>query len=325
MPYWHAGEKWFRVTEVTGVLDCQNVGYQIVHGDPKRARMANGVTLPGTFTHYKIAKHMAEETGSDLQPVPQLNEGTRKIIEAWRKQGIIQEELYDKANSGFANFLKFWAAYTITPVEIEKTMFWTVNIDGKEFRLGGTADLIGRVKMKGTTEFININDKQVLFFKECNHVQPDPMCQCELHDVVTIMDWKYSVNPQIPGHPMQLSTYWQGAYKLGILDRISHNGKFPLNYHTWSVLLRSKRKSDGTYEVDFRLHKYPYNELGDFFTGCRIMQDPKPITLTYRTGNMGVKFRCTFCAEPLNCPLNGVWFPDSAINVKIDESTSTIF
>ena len=146
------------------------------------------------------------------------------------------------------------------------------------------------------------------------------MCTCEEMQVVTFMDWKYSNAPQ-DSHPIQLAVYRQGSRRSGLDKHITSNGKYPLNYHNWSVLLKTPLNKP----PDYKKKEYPYNAFGDFFVGCRLLLDPKPISRTLRTGSMTVKFFCTFCAEKLNCPLNGLWFPETQVNEQIAEGIATVF
>ena len=301
------------MSESLSSLECENIGYQVVHGDPKRPRIANAVTIPGTYGHYRIAREIAEIQGLELPPRPKQNAGVKKIIDTWREQGVVDEMLYQHVKSCLRNWKKFWSDYEITPLRVEETMFWTVPIDGEDFRLGGTIDCIGRVKMEGTLD----NEG---FFHRCMHGAGDPMCTCEPMEVVTFMDWKYSVAPQ-DSHPMQLAVYRIGSRRSGLDKIITQNGKYPLNYHNWSLLLRSKIGKPPSY----KLKEYPYDMIGNFFLGCRLLLDPKPITRTFRTGSMTVKFFCTFCAEKLNCPLNGFWIPESHINEQVTDEIQTVF
>lgn len=293
--------------------ECENTGYQVVHGDPKRPRVANATTIPGTYGHYLIAREASDIQGLERPPRPQQNAGVKKIIDGWRKNGLIDNRLYKPARSCLRNWKKFWSEHKITPLRIEETMFWTVPIDGEEFRLAGTVDLIGRVELSGTLD-------EEGFFHRCMHGVGDPLCTCETMDVITFMDWKYSNAPQ-KSHPVQLAVYRQGSRRSGLDKLTTKNGKYPLNYHNWSLLLKTKLDKP----PDYQKKEYPYNQFDDFFIACRLLRDPKPIARTLRTGSTTVKFVCTFCAEKLNCPLNGIWFPETNVNEKISDDVMTVF
>lgn len=301
------------MSEAQSALECQNTAYNVVHGDPKRPRVANAVTLPGTYGHYFIARDISDEIGCEPPTRPKLNAGTKKIIDGWRAIGRIEEELYKPAKNCLRNWRKFWNDYEITPLRVEHTMNWTVLIDGGDFRIAGTLDFIGRVKMTGTL------DEQGLFHR-CMHAARDPLCTCEPHEVITFMDWKYSKSPQ-DSHPVQLAAYRIGSRRTGLDEILTQHGKYPMNYHNWSLLFKTPLNVPPAYQ----LKSYPYDMIEDFFIGCRILMDPKPLCLNYYTGNMGVRFFCTFCAEKLNCPINGYWVPESSVNDQVSDEIMTVF
>lgn len=313
MPYYRDGKKSYRVSEPLSSLECENIGFQVVRGDPKRPRVANAVTIPGTFGHYRIAREIADIQGLERPKRPQQNDGVKKIIKDWRAQGSIKEMLYDHVQSMLRNWKKFWNDYEITPLRVEETMFWEVLIDGKTFPLAGTVDLIARVKLKGT-----VDDEA--FFHRCMHGVGDPLCVCEEMEAVTMMDWKYSVAPQ-DSHPMQMAAYRIGSRRSGLDKITSHNFTYPMNYHNWSLLFRTPMNKP----PDYKLKEYPYDMIGNFFLGCRLLLNPKPIPRTFRTGSLTVKFFCTFCAEKLNCPLNGFWIPESHVNERVSSDIMTVF
>jgi hypothetical protein len=152
------------------------------------------------------------------------------------------------------------------------------------------------------------------------HADRDPLCLCESMEVVTFMDWKYSKDPQ-DAHPVQLAAYRVGSRRTGLDDIITQHGKYPMNYHNWSILLKTPLDAP----PDYKLKEYPYDAIGDFFLGCRLLKDPKPIPRTYRTGSMTVKFFCTFCPEKLNCPINGFWIPETQVNTVVSDDIMTVF
>lgn len=301
------------MSEALGSLECENIGFQVVKGDPKRSRVANAVIIPGIYGHYRIAREIADIQGLERPRRPRPNAGVKKIIDEWRAQGIIDEMLYQPVKSCLRNWKKFWNKYEITPLRVEETMFWIVPIDGEDFRIGGTADFIGRVKLKGDL------DAEGLFHR-CMHGDGDPLCTCEEMEVVTFVDWKYSKSAQ-DSHSIQLAAYRIGSRRSGLDDIVTQNGKYPLNYHNWSLLLKTPLNKPPGYD----LKEYPYNAIGNFFLGCRLLLDPKPISRTYRTGSMTVKFFCTFCAEKLNCPINGYWIPESEVNERLTDDAMTVF
>ncbi len=297
-PYRRKGKNYYRVTEVLSALECENLAYQAKHGDPKRPRESHAVVIPGTFLHYKIAKYLTELVDGVPQSVPVLNDGLSKIMKGWRDNDSIDEKLHIPVKEGFLNFMHFWNAYDMKPVSIEQSMFYEFEHQGKSYDLGGTVDLVAKVRLKGTTF---TNDDRLLFDR-CKHVTPDPLCQCEWHDVITMMDWKFSLRPHA-NHPIQLSTYMWMAESLGFMKRWTKNYKYPANNEIWSVLLKTRNG-----EVAHQLWKYQ-QDMADFFEGCRILDDPRPRTINARTGHEGVKMRCSFCAERWNCPDIGVWTP----------------
>jgi len=297
-PYRRKGKNYYRVTEVLSALECENLAYQAKKGDPKRPRESHAVVIPGTFLHYRIARWLCEEADIEPPPVPVLNDGLKKIMEGWRKNGSIHEKLHIPVKEGFMNFMHFWNAYDIKPVSIEQTMFYEFDHNGKHYDLGGTVDLVGKVLLKGHAFMM---EDQYLFDR-CKHVSPDPMCVCKLHEVITVMDWKFSLRPH-KNHPIQLSTYRWMAENLGLMEKWTHGYQIPANIENWSVLLKTRNG-----EIAHQCWKYQ-QDMEDFFEGCRILDDPRPRTINARTGHEGVKMRCSFCAERWNCPDIGVWTP----------------
>ena len=234
-PYYRKGKNYYRVTEVLSALECENIAYQAKHGDPKRPRESHAVVIPGTFLHYRIERYLCEQ--ADLAPpsVPVLNDGLKKIMEGWRENDSIDEKLHIPVKEGLLNFQHFWNAYDITPIAIEQRLFYEFDYQGKNYDLGGTVDLVGRVRLKGIVIVDTGSGKQT--FDRCKHTDPDPLCQCDWHDVITMMDWKFSLRPH-KNHSIQLSTYMWMADKLGLVKEWSMDYKYPINNEIWSVLLK---------------------------------------------------------------------------------------
>lgn len=306
VPYYHDDETYDRVSEWLNSLECEQTAYLLKHAEPKRPRETHAVVIVGTFGHHKIHANLNEKVGL-AKPAPiRLNAGFKKILNDWREKEIYNQRLVIPLREMMANFEHFWNAYDITPIFIEKRLFHKFKLNGKQYKLAGTVDLIARVKLKGTVS----EDNE---FKKCIHVLGDPMCQCEVHDVVTLIDWKFSLRPH-KNHPIQLSAYRWMAKETEVLEQATQNGKYPLNSENWSVLLKNKGGMP-----EHQLYKYG-QDFGDFFEAAHIMDDPRPLPYSIRTGVMGFKMRCGFCADRISCTDVGVWTPED----KYDEPGAVV-
>lgn len=316
MPYYtEDGKEYRRVSEWLSARTCEYKEWLHQNGDPTRPQETHAVVIPGTFGHDRIAKWICHTHDMEPPDPLKMNDGFRSIIRKWRKDGVIKQKLYDPVQDCFENFKQFWNAYEIEPVFVEKSMFYEFEYNGKTRRLAGTADLIARVKLKGTVDEDNM-------FHECNHVDTDPMCECEWHWVVTYIDWKYSKTPR-NDHKVQLSVYHLMGDETGITRIASQNGKYPVNAENWSVLLKSSFKHDKGYQ-----HYRYEQDTGVFFEAAPILDDPQPITLNHKTGNIGVGMKCSFCADRLSCQDVGIWTPkgkysaSGAVDLRKEEDTT---
>lgn len=306
VPYHYGDETYDRVSEWLNSLECEQTAHLLKHGDPKRPRETHAVVIVGTFGHHNIDAYIRKKMGIEKPRPLRLNVGFKHILKNWREKGIYQQRLVIPLQQMMANFDHFWNTYDITPIFVEKRLFHKFKLNGKQYKLAGTVDLIARIKLKGTVS----EDNE---FKQCIHVLGDPMCQCEVHDVVTLIDWKFSLRPH-KNHPIQLSTYRWMAKETKVLEQATQHGKYPLNAENWSVLLKNKSGMP-----EHQLHKYK-QDMGDFFEAAPIMDDPRPLPYSTRTGSMGFKMRCGFCADRISCTDVGIWTPED----KYDEPGAVV-
>ncbi|MBD3405076.1 MAG: hypothetical protein GF411_02935 [Candidatus Lokiarchaeota archaeon] len=315
MAYRRDGKDYYRVTGVIGGRECEAVAWNIRHGTEK-SLVGNAITLPGSLVHWKIEKFLCEAKGYALPPPINWGPSAEKIIKRWEEAGQIQERLIMPANEGFEGFLQFYRSLYyfndeervpgLDPILIEQTMF-VDDFMGTGMAVAGTADLIGRVWLKG-----QVADDG--YFHECaHHVPNDPLCECKSQWVVTLMDWKYSIRKQA-SHPEQLSTYHHMAEVTGNFDKASENGKYPINHECWSGLF--KRPNN---EIGYELYKYPV-DTSAFLEALDILKEPKFRTLNHRNFRLGLKGRCMFCAYQNNCPDRVVYDHDGIVHVDLEEN-----
>ncbi len=290
---------YFRVTGVVSSKECEQVGHNIKNKVSKDL-VTNAVTIPGSLMHWKNEKFLCEYKEYAPPSPIRWSKGANKILKSWEEAGEIQERLVMPANQGFEGFLQFWNKHHyedengvrisgIDPIMIEKSMF-VENFANTGFAVAGTCDLIARVRLKGKIE-------EDGYFHECKHHRPhDPLCECSIQWVVTLMDWKYSIQKQ-PSHPEQLAAYHHMGGVTGAFDIVSENGRFPINHENWSCLFKKPNNV-----VGFTIHKYPQAKyLPAFLLALEIMRDPKPRSLNHRNYTYGLKGRCMFCAYQNNC------------------------
>lgn len=303
--------EFYRVTSILGGLECEAVAWNVRYGKGEEL-LANSVTLPGSLMHWKIEKFMREKAGLGPPEPLTWGPGTEDIYRKWCEEGVEQERLIMPANEGFDGFLQFFKSMEwvdedgvrhdgIIPVLIEQTMF-VDDFHGTGIPVAGTADLIARVRLKGKVG-------EDGYFHECTHIQPfDPLCDCTYQWVVTVMDWKYSVNKQ-SSHAEQLSAYHYMAKVTGQFDIATENGKYPINFENWSVLFKRPNHA-----VGYTLYKYPY-DIKPFLYALEILKHPRFISLSHRNFKTGLHGRCMFCPYANNCPERVVYSSDEVVDL----------
>jgi len=316
------GKLFFRVTEVASAPDCEARAYNVVHRVEKDL-ITNAITMPGIAMHWRIEKFLSKEKGYVPPPAIEWSDGDKEIQERWHNDGSLRERLTMPVQEGFEGFMQFYRSLEfinekgerqsgIDPVFLERRL-WTEDFAGTGLAIAGTVDLIARIWLKG-----DIEDDG--YFHECKHLKPyDTMCKCKHQWVVTVADWKYSVQKQ-KSHPEQMSAYhWNGMndgdLEKGVpstFDMATDNGKFPINYENWSVLL--KRPSN---HIGFTIHKYP-QDITAFLKACEIIKNPKFTSFSHRTSSYGLKMICTFCQyHGKHCPDGAVVSGDPTVHIKM--------
>ena len=139
------GKVWTRVTEMLGVVNCEEQAYH--NKKDIRALKAGKITsvnnmttfaaLAGTLVHHDIENWLRELEG--LPPIElELDTNAEKLLFEIEKIPKLKEELSRKVGRAFNSFIDFWTDYEPEILEIEATLFGNINgID-----LKGSADLI---------------------------------------------------------------------------------------------------------------------------------------------------------------------------------------
>jgi hypothetical protein len=311
MAYRWGDKDYYRVTGVISGRECEAVAWNIKAGT-KKSLVANAITLPGSLMHWKIEKFLREVKGYGPPEPLVWGSGAEDILKRWQENDQMQERLVMPANEGFEGFLQFYRSLEfnngeervsgIDPILIEQTMF-VDNFMGTGLAVAGTADLIGRVWLKGVVEGDG-------YFHECKHVQPhDPLCNCSSQWVATLMDWKYSIKKQA-SHPEQLSTYHHMAEVTGQFEIVTEGGKYPINAEVWSGLFKKPNHA-----VGYSLYKYEVN-INPFLDALNILQCPEFRSLNHRNYTYGLKGRCMFCQYQNNCPDRAGFESDGLVIVE---------
>lgn len=306
-PYYDKGKKYARVTEITGAGDCEATG--AIEEDErlrKAPRTSHMVTLPGTLTHSKI-QQMEERTmgktskGLYLQSTDQklfskIFAQHKKMKKKDQKTHTTYENLMDKVNDCFANYLAFSADYPHKPIKIEHKMLST------KYRCGGTVDMVALIWVKGhtihhTPDENTFSDK--IYFKICDH---GPNCKrCSKSEVVCVVDWKTSTRKQ-KGHIDQMAAYFCMLEAEGMFDEWRRKGKH-ICWQTWSVLLGTHNLKRT--KTPYQLHLYePY--IASFLVKREVNERPEFITRNL-AGKTGLKGRCMFCSYIMSCPDRLLW------------------
>ena len=305
-PYYKDGRTWDRVTEVTGAIDCEATAY--IEKDEnlrKNPRTSHSVTLPGTLAHAKIQEFFERAMGkpigglflegNDKRLFAKIYAQHKKMKKKKKDAHTTYEDLMEKVNDCYANFMAFHSDHPITPLLVEHKMF------SAHYGIGGTVDMIGLTKVKGTTIRASPDPGHLpekVYFKTCDHKEP---CKCYDKEVVVVMDWKTSTKKQV-GHRLQMSAYFCMAEELGLLDQYRQLGHH-ICWETWSILLgvHSYKKT----KTPYQLHYYD-SSIADFLVARGHHRDARYMTVNAK-GKTGLKGRCMFCSVLPTCPDRMIW------------------
>lgn len=315
-PYWKDGKKFSRVTEITGASDCEATA--AIETDSRRRktpRTKHSVTLPGTLTHSKI-QQLEERTmgkpskGLYLEPTDKklfskIYVQHKKMKAKSAKSRTAYEDLMDKVNDCFANYLAFNTDHSHKPIFIEHRMLST------KYRCGGTVDMVGLFWVKGRSFKATPDPKGLpkkVYFKVCDH--GDNCSSCYKEEIVVVLDWKTSTRKQ-DGHRQQMSAYFCMLEAEGVFDKWRQKGKH-ICWETWSVLLgvHGKKRT----KTPYQLILYDPN-VEDFLVSRGVNENPEYITRNLK-GKIGLKGRCMFCSYLLSCPDRLLWSLDGEIEFQ---------
>lgn len=308
-PYYKDGERFSRVTEVTGAIDCEATA--AIEQDPKKrknSRTSHSVTLPGTLTHSKIQQFEERSMGktisglymqgTDKQLFTKIYAQHRKMKKKDAKVKTTYMDMMEKVNDCFANYLAYNVDHPHKSLLIEHRMLST------KYRCGGTVDQVGLYWVKGHSIRATPDPKGLpkkVYFKICDHGANCNTCHKE--EVLVVADWKTSTRKQ-DGHRLQMSAYFCMLEEEGIFDEWRKRGVH-ICWETWSILLGVHSKKKGPpYQL---IHYDP--TITDFLVSRGVNENPEYITRNLK-GKTGLKGRCMFCSYLLSCPDRLLWSLD---------------
>ncbi len=276
----HNKEVYTRVTEMLGVIQCEEQAYHnkkdIENLKNGTITSANNVTtfaaLAGTLVHHDIENWLLESEG--LPPIElELDNNAEKLLFEVEKIPRLKEELNRKIGRAFNNFIEFWSEYEPEILEIEATLYG--KIDG--INLKGSADLICAIDVEKLDKRARVKSRPELAGKK----------------QIIIVDWKSGSTAQA-SHKTQISAYYTLGMKevipryLDKYDYYTPNGK-PRGA---DVYLGGKNFKFKIFDVDPSLFLY----------NVETYKKAERIPLNRLIGKLGVTLQyCLYCPYRSRC------------------------
>lgn len=275
----HIGDKVYtRVTELFS--ECSEKAYWNKE-DIKKLKSGeittvNSITtfaaLTGTITHLDIENFCRKKEG--LPPLSlELDKNAEKLLAEIEKVPKLKEEMNRKIGKAFSNFINFWNDFEPEILEIEATLYGTVQgID-----LKGSADLICAIDVEKLDKITKTKPRPELKGKK----------------QIMIVDWKTGSSPQT-SHKNQISAY----YVLGMrkvlpryLDKYEYYA--PQGHPRGSdVYLGGKNYKFKIFKVDPSL----------FFFNIEAYKNAERVPLNHLIGKIGVTLQyCLYCPYRKKC------------------------
>lgn len=320
MPYEKDGNKFNRVTEIAGYVECEALAWIDQNTPMDIPKKGNVVTLPGTITHHKIAENELKEMKNpykriDFEWGEQEKQMFERLLSDHKSQKEVQRskpdrfkhmsdlELMSKYEKLMEDVRFFYSNYTQFCIdEPHKAIFVEEKIWDDGFKVAGTVDLIGIFRLKGRIvkreahPYFDVGEKEY-FVEDLNG---------DWMDVVTISDWKTSKR-KMKAHEVQMSIYHLIWERSGKLDRLREKG-YIINSQTFSILLGEKKPTQKAIAMGlptaYQFIKYEV-DTAPFLASLEIREAPRPVTKDLE-GNDGLKGRCMFCSYIMYCPDNEV-------------------
>lgn len=308
MPYIEDGIVYDRVTEMLGVVECEEKGYhtrtineEIRTGKRKTMDvMITFDTLKGTLVHYRIDDFLC-----DMIELPRTVHTFRaeeeQLLFQIESDPLLKKEMDTKIARAYKNFIDFWSHFNPIPLAVEQSLRRTyVYKDQKtgkeELRgLGGTVDLICLIE-EGKLDESKRRTPRSRDLK------------------IIVLDWK-SGSSHFATHKTQLSTYYWMASK-DILPKFlkSHD------YYTWKgapqvmdVYLGGSKYKTMSFDVNERL----------FFSTLEKYNTAELIPFNTLTGRLATcLMQCLYCNHRSRCSVFVEMVVELPVNNGNEESQS---
>ncbi len=221
MPHIEEGVVYDRVTEVLGVIECEEKGYhtresneQIRTGKRKKIEvMITFDTIKGTIVHQKIQDFLHELVGLP-EPIHTFRPEEEQLLFQIESNPMLKKELDRKVARAYMNFIDFWGHFNPIPLEIEATLKMTYTRRNSET---GEEETRG---IKGSADLICLIEEGKLD-KSKNRTPRSRDLK------VIVLDWK-SGSSHFATHRTQVSAYYLMASK-DLLPKFLRKHE----YYTW--------------------------------------------------------------------------------------------
>jgi hypothetical protein len=276
------GRYYNRVTEISNSAECEEKAF---HTREKFRSLERGesdsykgvttfAAVVGTMVHNQIENFIREQEGLPPEELS-LDHNGEKLLMSVMKMPEMKEELEEKKDNAFMNFLHFWNDYEPIPLEIEATLMG--RIEGVDIK--GSSDLICAIKRQKLWDLGRVAKK-------------DRVGDPEGYDMV-ILDWKSGSTHQ-SSHKTQLAGYYLLAEK-DIVPQFQE--KFP--YHEVKGF---KRGMDVYLGGDsYRAMIFDLN-FSNFLFNVDIYKRAERRPLNHIIGRLGVNLHyCIYCPFKDRC------------------------
>ncbi len=287
MPYIEDGIVYDRVTEITGVIECEEKGHhtrtineQIRTGKRKKMDvMVTFDTLKGTVVHHKIHDFLSEMIEAE-PPIHRFSPEEEQLLFQIESNPAIKKEFDRKIARAYMNFIDFWSHFNPIPLAVEQSLRRTYlykdpKTNKEELRgIGGTVDLICLIEEGKLDE----------------SKRRTPRSQ-DLR--IIVLDWKSGTSHQTP-HKTQLSTYYWLASK-DILPKFLRR----YEYYTW----KGKPQGMDVYlgGASYKAMSFDINEKL-FFSTLDKYNTAEAIPLNTLSGQLGTTLmQCLYCNHRSRC------------------------
>jgi hypothetical protein len=301
MPYIEDGIVWDRVTEVTGVIECEEKGHhtrtineQIRSGKRKRMDvMITFDTIKGTIVHHRIHDFLFEMIELP-PPIHKFSPEEEQLLFQIESNPVLKRELDLKVARAYTNFIDFWGHFNPIPLAVEqglrRTYVYKDPDTGKEDLrgLGGTVDLICLIE-EGKLDESKRRTPRSRDLK------------------IIVLDWKSGTSHQST-HKTQLSTYyWMASEE--ILPKFLKK----YDYYTWKGIPQGMDVYLGG--ASYKAMSFDINERL-FFSTLEKYNTAEPIPLNTLSGKLATTLmQCLYCNHRSRCSV----FVEMVVEVSVSD------